>query len=188
MSEENAEQRESEGRDEAEEMARLQEQINNLPVSEHILFMMQSLSSLAVDRLGLVPEGAGRRDVEQARLAIEAFKALLGALEEAQPTEELAGHRSVLSQLQLAYVGALGGATSGGTPAQEESAEAPGEEAASEEGAPKKAAPKKAAPKKATAKKTTKAQSDAKSDTGTGEAKGGGKGAAKAAGGGKKSS
>ena len=172
MSDENEGHREAEGRDEAEEMARLQEQINNLPVSEHIVFMMHSLSSLAVDRLGLVPEGAARLDVSQARLAIEAFKALLGVLEEAIPTEAVAAHRGVLSQLQLAYVGALGSApaaraeSEAASPAPEArggQAPAPaaalaGDEAPTKEKAP---APKKAAPKKAAPKKASKPRSGA---------------------------
>ena len=62
MAEEEAAQGRTDRRDDAEAMARLQEEINNLPVSEHLVFMLQSLSSLAVDRLGLAPEAAARRD------------------------------------------------------------------------------------------------------------------------------
>lgn len=139
-------------RGDAEDMARLQEQINNLPVSEHVLFMMQSLSSLAVDRLGLVPEAAARRDPEQARLAIDAFKALLVVLEPVRPTAEIVAHRGVLSQLQMAYVGALGA----GAAAQEPEASAAGEgdapqaEVVSPEQTPAAQAPAAEAPKKAT--------------------------------------
>jgi hypothetical protein len=71
--------------------------------------MMHSLSSLAIDRLGLTPESAARKDLEQARLATDAFKALLGVLEGKRPAEEITAHRAVLSQLQMAYVGALEG-------------------------------------------------------------------------------
>jgi hypothetical protein len=69
--------------------------------------MLHSLSSLALDRMGLAPETAVRKDLEQARLAIDAFKALLGLLEGKRPVEEMSAHRSVLSQLQMAYVTAL---------------------------------------------------------------------------------
>ena len=88
-------------------MRRLQEEIQNLSVSDHLLYMVQSLSALAVDRLGLTAETVERRDLDQARLAIDAFKALLEVMERVRPAEEIALHRSTLSQLQLTYVAAL---------------------------------------------------------------------------------
>jgi hypothetical protein len=94
--------------DEAEAMARLQEEIRNLPVSDHLLYMMQSLSGLAIARMGLAADGDARRDLDQARLAIDAFKALLGLVESAGQGAEMTSHRGMLSQLQLAYVGVLG--------------------------------------------------------------------------------
>jgi hypothetical protein len=74
---------------EAEEadMARLQEEIRNLPVVDHVMYMMQSLSALAVGRMGLGGESQPRPDFEQARLAIDAFKALLDVVEKARPEE-----------------------------------------------------------------------------------------------------
>ena len=93
--------------DEQEAMQRLQEEIGRLSVADHVLLMMHSLSSLAIDRLGLTPDSAERKDLEQAQLAIDAFGALLGLLEGKRPAEEIRAHRSVLSQLQIAYVGAL---------------------------------------------------------------------------------
>ena len=95
--------------DELEAMQRLKEEIGRLSVADHVLLMMHSLSSLAIDRLGLTPESAARKDLEQARLATDAFKALLGVLEGKRPAEEITAHRAVLSQLQMAYVGALEG-------------------------------------------------------------------------------
>ncbi len=88
-------------------MERLQEEIRNLPVAEHVVYMMHSLSSLAVGRMGLMPESSALRDLDQARLAIDAFKALVEVMERATPAREMAAHRGMLSQLQLAYVGAL---------------------------------------------------------------------------------
>jgi hypothetical protein len=92
--------------EEAEMMARLQEEISNLPVGEHLVYMMHSLSALAVGRLGLAADTAARRDLGEARLAIDAFKTLLGVLEQVRPAGELAVHRGMLSQLQLGYAGA----------------------------------------------------------------------------------
>ncbi len=101
--------REREGRgDEAEMMARMQEEIANLPVAEHVTYMLHSLSALAVGRLGMTAETAERRDLGQARLAIDAFKALLTVFEPVRPAAEVAAHRGMLSQLQLAYAGAMG--------------------------------------------------------------------------------
>jgi len=95
--------------EEAEMMGRLQEEIQGLKVSDHLLYMMQSLSALAVGRMGLTAETVERRDLEQARLAIDAFKALVEVAERSQSAQELALQRGMLSQLQLAYVGALSG-------------------------------------------------------------------------------
>ena len=95
--------------DEAEAMARLQEEIGNLPVSEHLVYMMHSLSALAVGRLGLTADTSAPRDLGQARLAIDAFRALLTLLEQARPAADIAAHRGMLSQLQLAYAGAIEG-------------------------------------------------------------------------------
>ena len=99
--------------DEQEAMRRLQEEIGRLSVADHVLLMMQSLSSLAIDRMGLSADSVARKDVEQARLAIDAYKALLGVLEGKMPAEEVKAHRSVLSQLQMAFVGALSPTTDG---------------------------------------------------------------------------
>jgi hypothetical protein len=101
------------GGDEREAMRRLEEEIGRLSVADHVLLMMHSLSSLAVDRLGLAPDTAARKDLEQARLAIDAFRALLGVLEGKRPADEITGHRAVLSQMQMAYVAALGPAAAG---------------------------------------------------------------------------
>ncbi|OFW59667.1 MAG: hypothetical protein A2133_00995 [Actinobacteria bacterium RBG_16_64_13] len=105
----------------AEMMERLQEEIRNLPVREHVVYMMHSLSSLAVARMGLEDESGARRDLEQARVAIDAFRALLEIIERGQPAGAMASHRGMLSQLQLAYVGALEAGTS--QPAQQAGAE-----------------------------------------------------------------
>jgi hypothetical protein len=92
--------------DEAAEMQRLQEEIRNLPVADHLLYMMHSLSALAVGRLGLSGEGPHGKDLGQARLAIDAFKALAEVMERARP-DEVSANRGMVSQLQLAYVAAL---------------------------------------------------------------------------------
>jgi Domain of unknown function (DUF1844) len=101
--------------EEQEAMQRLQEEISRLSVADHVLLMVHSLSALAVDRLGLTAETQGQKDLEQARLAIDGFRALLSVLEGRRPQEEIVVHRAALSQLQMAYVSALGEEDAGGT-------------------------------------------------------------------------
>jgi hypothetical protein len=121
--------------DEAELVARLEEEIRGMSVADHLGYMLHSLSALAVGRLGLGPDGAGQRDPVQARLAIEAFKALMGVLEQVRPAGEVAAHRGVLAQLQLAYAGAVTAGSpraepaEGQAPAVTEAAQAPDDEA-----------------------------------------------------------
>jgi hypothetical protein len=88
------------------DMERLQEEIRNLPVADHVMYMMQSLSALAVGRMGLGGESQPRKDLDQARLAIDAFKALLEVVERVKPADAKP-LRGMLAQLQLAYVAAL---------------------------------------------------------------------------------
>jgi hypothetical protein len=155
MTEEETGQGQTDKHGDAEAMASLQEQINNLPVSEHVVYMLQSLSSLAIDRLGLVEQSAARRDPAQARLAIDAFRALLGVLEGERPAEEIATYRGMLSQLQMGYVGALNvGAAPEHEEATPEEAAAPSEAPAEQE-PPKKAAKPRAAAGETRAKGAT---------------------------------
>lgn len=128
--------------EEAEMMARLQEEIRNLPVSDHLLYMMHSLSALAVGRMGVTAETAVTRDLDQARLAIDAFKALMEVVEKTRPAEEMAVHRGMLAQLQLAYVAALEPCAAEEAAAQEATAqEAEAEEAGADAGEPDAHAP-----------------------------------------------
>jgi hypothetical protein len=92
--------------DEEELMERLQEEIRSLPVADHLVYMMHSLSALAVGRMGLAPDSEGEKDLAQARLAIDAFRALLEVVDRALPGQA-AAHRGMLSELQMAYVSAL---------------------------------------------------------------------------------
>ena len=92
---------------EAEFMQRLQEQMQQLSVYDHLVGVLQTLSSLAFQHLGVTPESAGQRDLEQSRLAIDAFRALTEILVPLRPSEEVVLYRSTLSQMQLAYVAEL---------------------------------------------------------------------------------
>jgi hypothetical protein len=92
---------------EAEFLQRLQEQMQELSVHDHLVGVLQTLSSLAFQYLGVTRETAGRRDLDQSRLAIDAFRALTDVLAPVRPPDEVALYRSTLSQMQLAFVTAL---------------------------------------------------------------------------------
>jgi hypothetical protein len=85
-------------------MRRFEEEIGRLTVADRVELMLHSLSSMAVDRLGVGQGGNGRKDLDQARMAIDAFRALLGVLEGKLAADQLTAHRAALSQLQMAFV------------------------------------------------------------------------------------
>ena len=91
----------------ADMVAALEDEMRAISVSDYLAYLMQSISVMGLRRLGLSAETAGDRDLEQSRLAIEAFRALLGVVEGTRAPEEVALHRAMLSQMQLAYVAAL---------------------------------------------------------------------------------
>jgi hypothetical protein len=86
---------------EAEMIAELQAELNRLKVSDLLLQTVYTISSLGYHRLS-----GENRDLEQARLAIEALKALLPVLEGAVPEEATRDFRQVLTNMQLAYASA----------------------------------------------------------------------------------
>ena len=107
---------------EEELRAALEEQMRKITVRDVLLQTVVSLVNLSGRRLGLTgsPE---EKDLEQARLGIDAVRALLPLL----PDEEMAPVREALSQLQVAYAREAGGG------AQEQPAESPPSEPSAEE-------------------------------------------------------
>jgi hypothetical protein len=79
----------------------LQAELAKLKVADLLLQTLYSVSSLAYHRLA--SEG---RDLAQARLAIEALKALVPVLEGSVPADALRDFNQVLANLQLAYASA----------------------------------------------------------------------------------
>ena len=79
----------------------LVEQLRRLRISDLLLSSMSTVAQLAYAKLE--PD---TRDVDQARLAIEALRALVPVLEGSAPEETLRDFRQVISNLQLAYAGA----------------------------------------------------------------------------------
>jgi hypothetical protein len=80
----------------------LLEEMRRLKVSDLLVSTL-----MTVAQLGFAKLDPATRDLEQARLAIEAMRALLPVLEGTVPEETTRDFRSVVSNLQLAYVGAM---------------------------------------------------------------------------------
>jgi hypothetical protein len=93
--------------EEQEMLARFQEELRRMTVEEHLVTMMQSLATLAVRRMGLTLQTAAERDLDQAKLAIEALRTLLPLVEPGRPQQEMQAHRKMLSELQMAFVTTL---------------------------------------------------------------------------------
>jgi hypothetical protein len=89
------------GQDEQHLIEELQAELRRLRVSDLLLQTLYTLSSLGYHRLS-----GEDKDLEQARLAIEALRALLPVVEGAVPEEATRDFRQVLTNMQLAYAGA----------------------------------------------------------------------------------
>lgn len=87
--------------DEKELIDQLQAELSRLKVSDLLLQTVYTISSLGYHRLSGESE-----DLEQARLAIEALKALLPVLEGAAPDDAVRDFNQVLANMQLAYAAA----------------------------------------------------------------------------------
>jgi hypothetical protein len=85
--------------DEQKLIEELQAELAKLKVSDLLLQTLYSVSSLGYHRLS--PES---RDLDQARLAVEALRALVPVLEGSVPDD----FNQVLANLQLAYASAAG--------------------------------------------------------------------------------
>jgi hypothetical protein len=85
-----------------EELVRqLEEELKRLKVSDLLVQTLYTLSSLGYRKLS-----AEDRDLDQARLAIEALRALLPVLEGAAGDDVLRDFKQVTANLQLAYADA----------------------------------------------------------------------------------
>jgi hypothetical protein len=90
------------GEDERKLIEELQAELAKLKVSDLLLQTLYSVSSLGYHRLS--PDG---RDLGQAKLAIEALRALVPVLEGAVPGDALRDFNQLLANLQLAYAAAV---------------------------------------------------------------------------------
>ena len=76
----------------------LLEAVRNMKVADLLLSTAATLAQLGFAKLD-----EPTRDLEQARLAIEGMKSLLGTLESAVPEEVLRDFQQVVANLQIAY-------------------------------------------------------------------------------------
>lgn len=84
---------------EEELRAAMEEQLRQIRVEDVVLQTVATLVNLAGRRLGLAPGTEDERDLEQARLAIEATRALVPLVTE----QEAVAVKQALTQLQMAY-------------------------------------------------------------------------------------
>src|SRR4030066_195585 len=101
--------KEEETRESEEEMIKkLQEEIDKLTTRDIVTQMMMSLSSLAYKKMG-IPIGVNDKykDKQQAKLAIDAFDALLKVLMDEISAGEKENLKSSLSNLQINFVKAF---------------------------------------------------------------------------------
>jgi hypothetical protein len=82
----------------------LEAELQKLKVSDLLVQTLYTVSSLGYRRLS-----EEQRDLEQARLAIEALRALLPVLEGSVPDELVRDFKQVTANLQLAYADASKG-------------------------------------------------------------------------------
>jgi hypothetical protein len=80
----------------------LEEELKKVKVSDLLVQTLYTVSSLGYSRLG-----TENRDLEQAKLAIEAMRALIPVLGDAVPEEVVRDFTQVTANMQLAYAKAV---------------------------------------------------------------------------------
>lgn len=87
------------------------EYMRRVSIADLVVSTVQTLLELGYRRTGVAPGTEGERDLEQARLAIEAVRALVPVAEEVLEHDASVALRSSLSQVQLVYARAAEGGT-----------------------------------------------------------------------------
>lgn len=88
----------------AEELMReMARQLAERPVRDFVMQTMATFADLAGIRLGFGPDGAARRDLPQARLAIETLRALVAVIEAEGGAAQARPFQEPLAQLQMMY-------------------------------------------------------------------------------------
>jgi hypothetical protein len=87
-----------------EQVAReLADELRKLKVEEILIGTLIQVSQIGYRRLGLTPETAADRDLEQTKLAIDTMRALTPVLEHVVPAELIRDFNQSVANLQLAY-------------------------------------------------------------------------------------
>jgi hypothetical protein len=110
-----------------EQLRQLEEELRKITIADVLVQTVVTVSSLGFQRLA-----AEHRDLDQARLAIEALRALVPVLAEAVPAETMRDLNQTVANLQLAYAKAASEAK----PAAEAKPESPVRGSGPREGAP----------------------------------------------------
>lgn len=118
--------------DEQDRLAReLAEEFRRLRVEDLLIQTLVTVSSVGYRRLGLTEDAREDRDLAQARLAIEAMRALTPVLETFVPAELVRDFNRSVANLQLAYAKAAAEAAEAGdsqrSPEQSEEERSDGE-------------------------------------------------------------
>jgi hypothetical protein len=116
----------------------LAEELKRLRVEDVVVQAVVTVSSIGYRSLGLTEETRAARDLDQARLAIEAMQALVPVLEQVLPPEATRDLQASVANLQLAFAKAAQepGAPRGERAEPREEPAEPREEAGAEEGEP----------------------------------------------------
>jgi hypothetical protein len=87
-----------------EQIAReLAEEIRRLRIEDVLLQTLITISSIGYRRLGLTEDTRDDRDLQQAKLAIDAMAALTPVLESVVPEELIRDFNQSVANMQLAY-------------------------------------------------------------------------------------
>ncbi|MHB8791805.1 MAG: DUF1844 domain-containing protein [Thermoleophilia bacterium] len=100
---------------EEELRAQLEKHFREQKVDEVLVQFLVSLSNLAYTKMGLTEETEDIKDLAQASLAIDAFKALLDAAGKRLPEQEASALAGALSSMQITFVKVSASASEGST-------------------------------------------------------------------------
>jgi hypothetical protein len=103
---------------EADFVRKLEEHMRTIKVSDFLAQAIVSISQLGWQR---IPPGESR-DLEQARLAIDAIRALVPVLEGHLPEQAMRDLQQSVANMQLAYAGAIAQQPAETEPKEEEEA------------------------------------------------------------------
>lgn len=87
---------------------KLEEHFREQKVGDVLVQFLISLSTLAYVKMGITEDTEKHKDLEQASLAIDAFKALLESAEKRLPQQDAKALAGALASMQVTYVRASG--------------------------------------------------------------------------------